>query len=100
MEYEINRDGREVILTLSGWADTSASQELEHSIQPLLQEKDVDIIVDCTNLEYVSSSGLRCFIALLKSSQANGNTLLIRGLNDMVREVFDMTGFSGIFNIE
>ena len=59
-----------------------------------------DIILDCTRLEYVSSSGLRLFLALLKATKPKGINLYITGMSDDLREVFDMTGFSSIFDFK
>lgn len=58
-----------------------------------------DIIIDCTDMEYISSAGLRSFITLLKGAKAAGRSLELHNLSASIRSIFDMTGFSSIFNI-
>ena len=51
-------------------------------------------------MEYISSTGLRAFVILLKTAKANNTTLIIKNLVPTVKELFDITGFSHIFSIE
>lgn len=60
-----------------------------------------DIVdVDCKGMSYICSSGLRVFLSLNKDITAKGGKLIIRNLEPLVKGVFDMSGFSQIFNIE
>lgn len=58
------------------------------------------ITLDCTDMPYICSSGLRVFLQMHKDVTAAGGKLIIKGLQPMVKNVFDMTGFSQIFNYE
>ncbi len=58
------------------------------------------ITLDCTDMSYICSSGLRVFLQMHKDVTAAGGKLIIKGLQPLVRNVFDMTGFSQIFNYE
>ena len=58
-----------------------------------------DLVIDCAGMEYISSAGLRSFITLLKRATAEGCGLTVTNLNDAIRTVFDMTGFTQIFKI-
>ena len=58
------------------------------------------VLVDCTGMEYICSSGLRFFLKLYHDTAANGGKIIIKGLHPLVKGVFDMSGFSHIFNIE
>ena len=62
-----------------------------------MKKKDIDI--DCTDLEYTSSQGLRAFLLLQKNVNAKGGQMVLRHMNPMVKEVFDITGFSNIITI-
>ena len=55
--------------------------------------------IDTTNAEHVSSQGLRIFLMLQKSVTAHGGSLVLKGMNTRVKEVFDITGFSNIIKI-
>ena len=57
------------------------------------------VIIDCAGLEYVSSAGLRVFLLAAKASQRNGVGYAICGLKPAVRDVFDLSGFSGVMAV-
>ena len=59
-----------------------------------------DIIIDCTDLTYISSAGLRLFLGILQNAQAKDGHVYIKGINDNVRAVFTITGFSNIFEFK
>lgn len=100
MKTSITENGENLTVKLVGDLDTAAAQEVEKEFQPLMTKKDKKITLDCTDLNYISSSGLRLFLSLLKSCAPNGNTLVIENLNDNIKKVFSMTGFSSLFNIK
>ena len=92
-------DGK-VVATLSGELDTAAAVEVETALQPLLESEGKDIIIDCANLEYIASSGLRILLGILKKANASGGRVVLRSPNEVIRDVLDMTGFTRIFEIE
>ena len=100
MKTTIKEDAEKIIVTLDGDLDTAAAQETEKGFKPLMEVKNKEITIDCKNLNYISSSGLRLFLSLLKSCKPNGNTLLLENVNDNIKKVFTMTGFSSLFNIK
>ncbi|MDE5742920.1 MAG: STAS domain-containing protein, partial [Bacteroidales bacterium] len=100
MKTTIHCEAENISVQLLGDLDTAAAQETEKAFQPLMAEKGKKISLDCSGLNYISSSGLRLFLSLLKSCKPNGNTLTIENLNDNIRKVFTMTGFSSLFDIK
>jgi len=56
--------------------------------------------LDCSELEYISSSGLRIFLSIRKEAAANGSKVIVRNINADIRQVFVMTGFISLFDIE
>lgn len=92
-------DGNMVAM-LEGRLDTAASPATEKAMQPLMDCENQDIIIDCTKLEYISSSGLRIFLSVLKNTKPRGCHVYIRGLNDDLRQVFAMTGFTNLFEFK
>lgn len=93
------KDGK-IFATLSGELDTAAAQETENALQPLLNCQGKDIVIDCTELEYISSSGLRVLLGILKQAQAVGSRVILKNVNDVIRDVLDLTGFISIFEFE
>lgn len=101
MNTEIKRNAERTIITFSGRMDTPATPEAEAAVLPLMEDASVnDILIDCSQLTYISSSGLRIFITLQKHILKTGGKLTLSGLTPPVQAVFDMTGFSNIFHIE
>ena len=92
-------DGK-IIASLKGELDTAAAAEVESALQPLLESEGRDIIIDCTDLEYIASSGLRILLSILKKAKATGGRVVLRGVNDLIRDVFRLTGFIDIFEFE
>lgn len=85
------------LATLKGELNTSAAVEVEQVLKPLYQSDGRDIIIDCTDLEYIASSGLRILISILKGAKAKGSKVIIKNLNDDIKNVFKLTGFINLF---
>lgn len=92
-------DGK-LVATLIGELDTAAAPETEKALQPLLDSKGKDIVIDCTELEYIASSGLRLLLGILKQAQEVGSRVVLKNVNDVVKDVLDLTGFVALFEIE
>ena len=90
------QDGYKVAI-LDGRLDTPASPEAEKALSPLQKCNDKDIILDCTNLSYIASSGLRIFLDILKNSQAHDHHVYIKNINKNIKEAFVLTGFIDLF---
>ena len=92
-------DGK-YLATLEGEMDTAAALEAEEVLKPIYNSEGKDVIIDCTNLEYIASSGLRILLSILKGAKANGSKVVMRGMNDDIKNVFKLTGFISIFDFE
>ena len=99
MDIEIKRNGGAITAFLSGRMDTPAASEAAAVLLPLQEEDAESITLDCTDLSYISSSGLRIFLALRKASAEKGWKLVVKNINDSIRNVFMMTGFLNLFQI-
>ena len=99
MYLEIKENEGVLTGILSGHIDTLASEELGREMAPLLESADRQIVLDCENLAYISSSGLRLLLTLRKKVAADGGSLVIRNINDEIRKVFTLTGFFKLFDI-
>ena len=92
-------DGK-LVATLVGELDTSAAAETEKALMPLLNSDGKEIIIDCTGLEYIASSGLRLLLGVLKKAQDVGSHVVLKNVNDVVKDVLELTGFVSIFDFE
>ena len=100
MEIIISRENNEVIACLKGRLDTPASLEIAQDMESLKAEASGTVILDCSEMSYISSSGLRLFLALRKAAAEKGGKIIIRNICDDVRSVFMMTGFLNLFDIQ
>lgn len=89
-----------ITVELIGRLDTAAAQEVSEKLLPLQENADRTIVLDCSQLNYISSSGLRIFLALRKASAVKGGKVIVKSINDDIRTVFMMTGFLNLFEIE
>ena len=87
-----------VTLTVAGRLDTTTAPELEKALDSSL-EGIKELVFDMTNLEYISSAGLRVILKAHIAMNAHGSMKLV-GVNDSIMEVFDITGFLDILIIE
>ncbi len=99
MDTIITNEGTKTMVKLKGRLDTTNADQFQHDIQPLMECKEPDIDVDCCDMEYTSSQGLRLFLTLQKSVMSHGGKLVLRNMKPQVKEVFDITGFSNIITI-
>ena len=76
--------------------DTAASPQTEKEIQPIL-DVDKDIVLDCEKLDYISSSGLRIFLSILKEAKPRGHKVSIVCSNQNLIKIFTVTGFTNLF---
>ncbi|MDY6413349.1 MAG: STAS domain-containing protein [Bacteroidales bacterium] len=100
METKISELDGKLVATLNGQLDTAAAMQVEKELKPLYDNEDKDIVIDCENLEYIASSGLRIMLGILKKAKQHGHTVTLTGLNDDIKNVFKMTGFINLFNFE
>lgn len=100
MNIEIKEENGGLTATINGWLDSTAAAQFATDIEPLLQQADKQIVLDCGNLEYIASSGLRAFLTLRKESAAKGGHITIVNVNEAVKKVFQMTGFYNLFDIK
>ena len=96
---EIKENNGGILAILNGRLDTPAAVKAQQEIGPLLENADKEIVFDCTNLEYISSSGLRLFLTIRKEASVKGGKVIIENINDEIRKVFMMTGFFNLFEI-
>ena len=100
MKASIEEQDVKLVDTLAGEMDTAAAVEVEETLKPLQATNGKDVYIDCAELEYIASSGLRILLAILKSAKANGSRVVLRHVNDDIKNVFKLTGFINIFEFE
>ncbi len=99
MNITKNYNEKELTLSIAGRIDTITSQDLEKEINEEFGNFD-SLIIDFTDLEYISSAGLRVLIAVQKKLTHENIPFVIKNVNDTVDEIFRMSGFNKILKIE
>lgn len=100
MKINISRVNSTITVQFSGRMDTPEAQEIAPQMNALTEEDFGIIILDCTELTYISSSGLRIFLTLRKAATDKGGKIIVRNICDDIRNVFMMTGFLNLFEIQ
>jgi anti-anti-sigma factor len=99
MEITTRRQDDVTIVAVAGNLDSMTSPEAQQALDAILAAGGRKIAVDFTALDYISSAGLRVLLGAAKRLSAAGGALRTFGLNDTVREVFDISGFSTILAV-
>ncbi len=97
MTINFKKENDKWVMFFKGRLDTSATSTVEHEMKVFDNCNGDDIILDCEGLEYISSSGLRLFLVLLKKHKTRGSHIYLRKMNNNLKKVFDMTGFTSLF---
>ena len=98
MEIVKNIEGTKETFSVKGNLDTVTSPDLQKEIDGMTPDIK-EIFFDFASLDYISSAGLRVLLTANKKMMASGGSMTIANTSPSVREVFDMTGFSDIFNM-
>jgi len=93
-----NQNGSNLEIALEGRLDTMTAPELEKELKESLNGVD-SLTFDFSKLEYISSAGLRVLLSAHKTMSTKGG-MKVTNVNEIVREVFDVTGFADILTIE
>lgn len=97
MDINITEEGNTITATFDGRLDTVAAQQIAETIEPLLQNADQNIILDCEKMPFISSSGLRIFLKIRKEVAAQGGKMYLKNVCPDVMQVFKMTKLDDIF---
>jgi anti-anti-sigma factor len=100
MTTTIQETGNQLIAYFDGRLDTAAAIPTAEAVKPLMEAENKEIVLDCSRLEYISSSGLRIFLSIRKEAATHGSKVLVRSISADIRQVFVMTGFISLFEIE
>ena len=98
MKINKKQDGSKLVIALEGRLDTTTAPDLEKELKTSL-DGVTDLTLDLTNLDYISSAGLRVLLSTHKTMMKQGQMKLTNA-SDIVKEVFDVTGFSDILTVE
>ena len=93
-----DKSGAVTIASISGRLDGSTASELDDRLSAMVVP-GVRLVLDMSGLDYVSSAGLRVFLKIAKQTKAAKGRLALSGITETVLKVFEISGFTAIFNI-
>lgn len=100
MKITTNISNQNLIISLSGRLDTITSPQLEEEINRNSFDEIETVTLNMRELEYISSAGLRVVLKLHKKMTAQGGQLKLINVNDMIMEIFTMTGMDSFLEID
>lgn len=87
------------MIGIRGRLDTTNYNILEKKLMELIDQQQDRLLVDCSDMDYVSSSGLRILLMALKKVTMTKGRFVLAGLQENIREIFEISGFTNIFEI-
>ena len=99
MEIKKSSEGSKLTIAVSGRLDTNTAQKFETELKSSL-DGVTDLTLDFSGLDYISSAGLRVLLSVKKLMNAENGDMRVTGCNEIVKEIFEVTGFTDILTIE
>ena len=93
-----NQNGENLVIEIEGRLDTTTSPKLEAELKNSL-DGIKELVFNISKLEYVSSAGLRVLLSAQKVMNKQGE-MTVKGANEVIMEIFEVTGFVDLLNIE
>ena len=98
MEIKKTLEGEKLTVAISGRLDTTTAPELEEALKESMDGIS-ELVIDFTETEYISSAGLRVQLSAQKTMNKQGS-MVVTGVNDVIMEIFEVTGFVDILDIQ
>ena len=99
MNIEIKEQNGSYIGILTGWIDTAEASQFLEDMKPLMMNADKRIELNCDQLEYICSMGLRGILQLKKESTAKGGSMILTHVKGEVEKIIKITGFNRLLDI-
>jgi len=100
MNITTSEEGKYFVIKVANRIDTSNYEEFSEKIQKFIDEGKKFLVMDLNELEYISSSGLRIFLKILKSLREIEGDVILCCMNDKIKSVFEVSGFLTFFENE
>ena len=99
MTINESNEGGVVVVSPQGRIDSTSSATLDHHLQALAAAGKTRVVIDFSGVDYISSAGLRVMLSLAKRARDQKGRVALFGMNDSVRQVFELAGFVALFTI-
>lgn len=99
IEFNMSKKDDVAVVSLKGRLDANTSDDIQVRLLKLIDKGEKLIAIDSTQLNYISSAGLRVILMALKKLKSVNGKLVVFALKDHIKEVFDISGFTSMFPI-
>ena len=99
MEVKFNKQDSSLTVTISGNIDTVTAPELDSKLQENISDVK-DLVLDFAAVDYISSAGLRVILMANQQMEECDGSMTVRNINEDIREIFEMTGFDSLLDLE
>jgi anti-anti-sigma factor len=99
MEISKRKLDRTLIVSVNGRLDAASSPDFDRELGLMMDEGEASLVFDMKELEYISSAGLRSFLKLAKKLKSKSGKIALASLQDIVQQVFDVSGFNQIIPV-
>lgn len=96
MNINIEQGDGQMILNIKGKINNSTNEQFKSTLLEIV-EKGTDLVLNFEETNFINSSGLRALLIAVQRLEANGKTLFVKNVNEVISEVFEMTGFDDMF---
>ena len=100
MTTTLTQQGGTAEVSVKGRFTTDETAAFLKDIEPLFNEKFAQVTMDLSELDFISSAGIRCFVMLLKACEANGSNLVLKNLTPQIQDIFTLTALIDRFNVQ
>lgn len=99
MDISEKRQNGIVLISVTGRMDAVTAPEFDLKLGQLLDEGIKSMVFDLSELDYISSAGLRSFLLIAKKLKANSGSIALASMQDIVRDVFEVSGFNQVLPV-
>jgi anti-anti-sigma factor len=99
VEIQIIKKDNAMVVSVTGRMDATTTPEYEQKLNQLIESGQKSFVIDFIDLEYISSAGLRGILVTVKAIKAAGGKIAFANIRNTVKDVFDISGFGTIFQI-
>lgn len=100
MEIQAKKEANTTVVTITGRLDAVTAPEYEKNLNELIAAEENRFVVDFEQLDYISSAGLRALLTTAKRLKGKGGQIRFANVKGTVKEVFDISGFGSIFQMD
>lgn len=97
---QTNKTDEQLLVAMAGSLDTVAAEQVDAQVKSIEAEASLPVMIECQNLDYIASAGLRLLLRIAKAAKANGQKVTLLNVNNNIKEVLSITHFDKMFNLK